>query len=274
MIKTYINQPFMGPAVMIKNAMAQMTIEEAMAESFNFYDLMNFGPILLQGNNRYMPSYDDRYERYIPKTYQFVMDFMAKVPVDLEHHLNLEDEDYQGLVHTLMATVMTIYMFKQDVMSIMANHLMDDYTRLRENPILKQDIEDTIDYLLMNKQLGFISDLRDEIVSGLYNVLRQVVQRMAPTILVQVVIVSEQSFLGYFDLMMSLRNIRYVKASHDDSDLADADMVISTSSISLANKVNPDAVMFKWNQNADSDHYGRLYGLLRELWLQKSSDYD
>lgn len=274
MIKTYINQPFMGPAVMIKNAMAQMTIEEAMAESFNFYDLMNFGPILLQGNNRYMPSYDDRYERYIPKTYQFVMDFMAKVPVDLEHHLNLEDEDYQGLVQTLMATVMTIYMFKQDVMSIMANHLMDDYTRLRENPILKQDIEDTIDYLLMNKQLGFISDLRDEIVSGLYNVLRQVVQRMAPTILVKVVIVSEQSFLGYFDLMMSLRNIRYVKASHDDADLADADMVISTSSISLANKVNPDAVMFKWNQNADSDHYGRLYGLLRELWLQKSSDYD
>ncbi|WP_143455231.1 hypothetical protein [Latilactobacillus sakei] len=116
--------------------------------------------------------------------------------------------------------------------------------------------------------------MRDEIVSGLYNVLRQVVQRMAPTILVKVVVVSEQSFLGYFDLMMSLKNIRYVKASHDDADLADADMVISTSSISLANKVNPDAVMFKWNQNADSDHYGRLYGLLRELWLQKSSDCD
>ncbi|WP_232320786.1 hypothetical protein [Latilactobacillus sakei] len=167
---------------------------------------------------------------------------------------------------------MTIYMFKQDVMSIMANHLMDDYTRLRDNPVLKQDIEDTVDYLLLDKQLDFISDLRDQIVSGLYNVLRQVVQRVAPTNPVKVVLVSEQSFLGYFDLMMALKNIRYVTVTHDDADLADADLVITTSSISLANKVNPNAVMFKWNQNADSDHYGRLYGLLRELWLQKSAD--
>lgn len=272
MIKTYINQPFIGPALIIKNAMAQMTMEEAMAESFNLYDLMNFGPILLQGNNQYMPSYEDRYERYIPKTHKFVMDFMAKVPINLEEHLNLDEEDYQGLVQTLMATVMTIYMFKQDVMSIMANHLMDDYTRLRDNPVLKQDIEDTVDYLLLDKQLDFISDLRDQIVSGLYNVLRQVVQRVAPTNPVKVVLVSEQSFLGYFDLMMALKNIRYVTVTHDDADLADADLVITTSSISLANKVNPNAVMFKWNQNADSDHYGRLYGLLRELWLQKSAD--
>ncbi|SOB44508.1 helix-turn-helix domain-containing protein [Latilactobacillus sakei] len=272
MIKTYINQPFIRPALIIKNAMAQMTMEEAMAESFNLYDLMNFGPILLQGNNQYMPSYEDRYERYIPKTHKFVMDFMAKVPINLEEHLNLDEEDYQGLVQTLMATVMTIYMFKQDVMSIMANHLMDDYTRLRDNPVLKQDIEDTVDYLLLDKQLDFISDLRDQIVSGLYNVLRQVVQRVAPTNPVKVVLVSEQSFLGYFDLMMALKNIRYVTVTHDDADLADADLVITTSSISLANKVNPNAVMFKWNQNADSDHYGRLYGLLRELWLQKSAD--
>lgn len=274
MIKAYIKQPFIGPAVIIKNALAQMTTEEAMAESFKLYDLMNFGPVLLQGNNRYMPLYNDRYTRYIPKVQKFVMDFIAKVPVDIERHLNLEEADFQALEQTLMANVMTIYMFKKDVMSIMANHLMDDYTRLKDNPILKQDIEDTVDYLLMDQQLDFISDLRDEMVSGLYNILRQVVQRMAPTIFVKVVVVSEQSFLGYFDLMMSLKNIRYVKASHDDADLADADMIISTSSISLTDKVNPDAVMFKWNQNADSDHYGRLYGLLRELWLQKSVDCD
>ncbi len=46
-------------------------------------------------------------------------------------------------------------------------------------------------------------------------------------------------------------------------------MVISTSSISLANKVNPDAVMFKWNQNADSDHYGRLYEVIKRTLVTK-----
>jgi hypothetical protein len=80
--------------------------------------------------------------------------------------------------------------------------------------------------------------------------------------------------MGYLDLLTDLKGIRYVNISMQDADLKDADMIITTSSIELPDDVNPQAVMFKWRRNADSDHYGRMYGILRELWLQKSTECD
>ncbi len=128
-----------------------------------------------------------------------------------------------------------------------------------------------MDYLLINPKVSFLVKLREELVSGYYNVLRQMIQRFAPMNKVKVVVVTEQSFLGYFDLMTALNSVLYVDVSQSDADLMDADMVVTTSIIDLTGIVNPEAVMFKWHQNADSDHFGRMLGLLRGLWIQKSS---
>ncbi|MGV3337766.1 hypothetical protein [Latilactobacillus curvatus] len=248
-----------------------MTQEEAMAESFNIYDIINFGPIQIQDANPYMESYETRYKRYIPVIYEFVEAFIDQIPFDIKKYLNLDDAYYQGFVQTMISMTMTTYMFKQDVTSVLADQMMESVEYLKPNDVLKQNIDDTVDYLLINPKVSFLVKLREELVSGYYNVLRQMIQRFAPMNKVKVVVVTEQSFLGYFDLMTALNSVLYADVSQSDADLMDADMVVTTSIIDLTGIVNPEAVMFKWHQNADSDHFGRMLGLLRGLWIQKSS---
>ena len=271
MVSEYLKQPFEDQALRIKSILAQMTQEEAMAESFNIYDIINFGPIQIQDANPYMESYETRYKRYIPVIYEFVEAFIDQIPFDIKKYLNLDDANYQGFVQTMISMTMTTYMFKQDVTSVLADQMMESVEYLKPNDVLKQNIDDTVDYLLINPKVSFLVKLREELVSGYYNVLRQMIQRFAPMNKVKVVVVTEQSFLGYLDLMTALNSVLYVDVSQSDADLMDADMVVTTSSIDLTGIVNPEAVMFKWHQNADSDHFGRMLGLLRGLWIQKSS---
>lgn len=271
MVSEYLKQPFEDQALRIKNILAQMTQEEAMAESFNIYDIINFGPIQIQDANPYMESYETRYKRYIPVIYEFVEAFIDQIPFDIKKYLNLDDANYQGFVQTMISMTMTTYMFKQDVTSVLAAQMMESVEYLKQNDVLKQNIDDTVDYLLINPKVSFLVKLREELVSGYYNVLRQMIQRFAPMNKVKVVVVTEQSFLGYLDLMTALNSVLYVDVSQSDADLMDADMVVTTSSIDLTGIVNPEAVMFKWHQNADSDLFGRMLGLLRGLWIQKSS---
>lgn len=274
MVSEYLNQPFKDQAFQIKSVLAQMTQKEAMAESFNMYDIINFGPIQIQNANPYMTSDETRYKRYIPAIYEFVAAFIDQIPFDIKKYLNLDDVNYQGFVQTMVSMTMTTYLFKQDVTSLVAAQMMASVEHLKPNEVLKQNIEDTVDYLLINPKVSFLGRLREELISGYYNALRQMIQRFAPMNKVKVVVVTEQSFLGYLDLMTALNSVLYVDVSQTDADLMDADMVITTSSIDLSAMVNPKAVMFKWHQNADSDHFGRMLGLLRELWLQKSAISD
>ena len=132
---------------------------------------------------------------------------------------------------TMISMTMTTYMFKQDVTSVLADQMMESVEYLKPNDVLKQNIDDTVDYLLINPKVSFLVKLREELVSGYYNVLRQMIQRFAPMNKVKVVVVTEQSFLGYFDLMTALNSVLYVDVSQSDADLMDADRVVTTSII-------------------------------------------
>ncbi len=74
---------------------------------------------------------------------------------------------------------------------------MDDYTTLERNPILKQDIEDTVDYLLMDKSLDLSVICAMRLLAAFIMSCGKLFNAW-PQQLCEVVVVSEQSFLGYF----------------------------------------------------------------------------
>lgn len=274
MAHEFMVRPFTREAIRMRSILAQMTPEQAVLESTGLYYTFNFGPIFLHNDNAYATEDEERYMRYVPGPYKFVSRFVERLPLDVKHYLKLDDDEVTALKGTLISMTVSTFLFKKDVTSMINHHLMDVNMQLKENIILKRDIEDTIDHLFLDTSLGFLKDVRDELVGGFYNILRQLVQEFAPNNLVKVALVAEQSYLGYLDLVTALKEIRYVEVSLKDAALADADMIITTSSIDLPDNINPEAVMFKWRHNADSDHYGRMYGILRELWLQKSLNAD
>ncbi|MGO0141357.1 hypothetical protein WMY91_09745 [Latilactobacillus sakei] len=100
--------------------------------------------------------------------------------------------------------------------------------------------------------------------------MRQLIQQYRPANRVKVALVVEQDYLGYMDVLAALDNIQYVDVSTSDEALRDADLVVTTASITLPDYTNPEAVPFVWRLNANSDHYARLYGIVHELWIQKS----
>ncbi|KRL59528.1 hypothetical protein FC69_GL001615 [Latilactobacillus fuchuensis DSM 14340 = JCM 11249] len=258
----------------IYHRVMQMTDQEAMLESLNMYYTFNFSPIFLHSNNRYALADGEQHTRYVPEINQFVSDFVDRIPLNVHYFLKLDDAEVDILKRTLIAMTASTYIYKKDVTSRVNRFLLDANLNLKEDQLLKRDVEDTVDHLFMNSDVDFLKDMHDEIVNGYYNVFIQLIQQRAPLHRVNVVLVAEQSYMGYLDLLTDLKGIRYVNISMQDADLKDADMIITTSSIELPDDVNPQAVMFKWRRNADSDHYGRMYGILRELWLQKSTECD
>lgn len=124
-----------------------------------------------------------------------------------------------------------------------------------------------MDYLLINPKVSFLVKLREELVSGYYNVLRQMIQRFAPMNKVKVVVVTEQSFLGYFDLMTALNSVLYVDVSQSDADLMDADMVVTTSIIDLTGIKMQIAIIL----DVCSVYYG-VYGFKNHLLMIEFKD--
>jgi len=274
MTHEFMVRPFTREAIRMRSILAQMTDQEAMLESLNMYYTFNFSPIFLHSNNRYALADGEQHTRYVPEINQFVSDFVDRIPLNVHYFLKLDDAEVDILKRTLIAMTASTYIYKKDVTSRVNRFLLDANLNLKEDQLLKRDVEDTVDHLFMNSDVDFLKDMHDEIVNGYYNVFIQLIQQRAPLHRVNVVLVAEQSYMGYLDLLTDLKGIRYVNISMQDADLKDADMIITTSSIELPDDVNPQAVMFKWRRNADSDHYGRMYGILRELWLQKSTECD
>ncbi|QFP78880.1 helix-turn-helix domain-containing protein [Latilactobacillus graminis] len=254
----------------LRAKLAQLSPTQSRSESAGLYFILKYGPVPLKSKGRFEIDECQIYKRYVPEVYWFVNHFLERTPVDIQCYLNISERVYHELKNALSVVTTNIHVLGNDMTSVVSHQLMERVKLLRPNEQLHADISQTIDYLLFEPEARIFAANRDALVKAYYNLIRQLVQQYRPVNRVKVALVVEQDYLGYMDLLAALENIQYVDFSTSDDALRDADLVVTTSSIALPDYTNPAAVPFIWRLNANSDHFARLYGIIRELWIQKS----
>lgn len=266
----YLGADFTQDSVNLRATLARLSPTQCRAESAGLYFILKYGPMPLKSKERFDIDECKVYERYVPEVYRFVQHFLARTPIDIQHYLKISDAAYREFQNALFVVTTNIHVLGNDMTSVASHQLMKRLKLLRPNKQLLADVNQTVDYLLFEPEMRLFAPNRDAIVNAYYNLVRQLIQQYRPVNRVKVALVIEQDYLGYMDILAVLENIQYVDVSTSDEALRDADLVITTASIALPEYTNSEAVSFVWRLNANSDHYARLYGIVHELWLQKS----
>lgn len=267
---TYLVADFTEDSINLRATLAQLSPAQCRAESAGLYFVMKYGPMPLKSKEQFDITECMVYERYVPEVYHFVRHFLERTPIDIQRYLKISDKVYHELQNALFVVTTNIHVLGNDMTSVASHQLMERLKLLRPNERLRAGVSQTVDYLLSEPEFRLFEPNRDALVKAYYNLMRQLIQQYRPANRVKVALVVEQDYLGYMDVLAALDNIQYVDVSTSDEALRDADLVVTTASITLPDYTNPEAVPFVWRLNANSDHYARLYGIVHELWIQKS----
>lgn len=247
-----------------------MNRQSQLGESAYLYFLSNFAPMFITPDSTESAEVIARFSRYNPEIYTLATEFLAKIPAKQLDVRNLPKPIYELLLANLLSVTISTMTFGGDISAILSAALSRDMNVIPDDLDFQRKVRQTLENVIATEpQTASFGPLIDELSDSYYINFRQLVARFAPTYTVRVLPLLEQTALGYIDLYAFLFNQPFVTVLSPGASVADADVVIQAASVPIDESQCGDAVLFRWDFNANVDRYGSLYALLREIWLRR-----
>lgn len=248
----------------------KLTEETQLGESAYAYFLTNFAPMFVTPESTAATDVLARFGRYNPELSQLVTDFLDKLPSPMFDAQHLPASARAILLANLLAITVSTLTFGVDLGALLAGAFSQTVAAAPEDSDLRRKVQQTLENVVATSPLTHqFAPLIPVLTQSFYDNLRQLTLRYQPKQTVKVLPLMEQTALGYVDLYTFLLMQPFVTVLPPDSPIESADVVIQAASVPVATEQLGNAVYFQWHLNASSDLFGRLFALLRQLWLDQ-----
>lgn len=248
----------------------KFTTEGQMGESAAMYFVFNFLPLYGTTNTAVLERTMARYRHYNLPVYTLVTEFLAKLPVAFLTSDQLPEGALNMLKVNLLANTVSTLEFGEDLSQVIAYEINEHLAAMPDNPTLKKKVRQTLEHVVYVGELDELKPHLDALTEAYYSDVLQVAQQFAPKTKVRVAAVTEQTGLGYVDLLSFLMAQPFVELVSPDEGLADVDLVIESATVPDAGKRRAGILTYKWAASASNDWFGELYAELRQIWENKN----
>lgn len=251
-----------------KPILPPVTSEVGLSESTFVYFLLNFTPVYVTRDNQAITEQRKRFSRYNPAIVTLVTKFLDHLPIVSFDTSRWAQERQDMLVANLLGVTVSILTFHTDFGQTMAYALNTRMSRMPANPMFKQRVARTLESTIENENLMSFMPVLEPLAEAFYENLRMILTNLEPVARIKVAPLLEQTSLGYVDLISFLMAQPFIEVVDGYTPLSEVDIAIQAASLQ-PDEATGAPLYFKWTMDASSDTFGELYGILRELWLQK-----
>lgn len=244
--------------------------KQMMQETSGLFLVFNLIPFYSETNKATITKFLQKIDYYNAEIANFIDAFLNNLP--LEEHDALAKTAIDPLVVKANLTALLIgAMSFNDVSMLLFN--TDDQSVLAtedvEDTILYRSLSNTLEHLVLDPRFGSFRSVVEKVLPSFYSLLRPFLVLYRPENTVKVFIQVTPSFFDNCRLEQMIKTLAFVKILDNQDDLSEADLAICSNVDTLPKELPGKVAIMSWRRSPSSDLFGRLYGLLRQLQLNK-----
>ncbi|MCD2257527.1 helix-turn-helix domain-containing protein [Agrilactobacillus fermenti] len=247
---------------------------ELMNETGGLFLVYNLVPVYSETNKVMVENFLQKLTYYNEDISEFVADFLNSLPLDEHDALSKTSVDIKVIKANLMAILIGVLAFNNSNMFLFNTDDQNvlDQTGIETTPLYRS-LSNTFAHLAMDQKYSKFKPYFRQILPAFYGVLQPVLTLYKSKNMVNVYIQLRPSFFENSRLEQMIKTLAFVKILNTSDDLQNTDLVVASDHVSLPDDLPESAAVMIWPRSPSSDVYGRLYGILRELQLQKEANY-
>ncbi|MCH4171507.1 MAG: helix-turn-helix domain-containing protein [Lactobacillus sp.] len=244
--------------------------DQMMEETSGLFLVYSLIPLYSETNKLTVTKFLQKIDYYNQEIADFINTFLDNLPLEEHDALSKTAIDMQVIKANLIAIFIGTVSFDNPKMFLFNT---DDQMALNAQPqtnsALYRSLRNTLSHVVMYPKFSQYKPLIDDMLPIFYAVLKPYLVLYRPESTVNVFIAVLPSFFDNSRLEQMLKSMAFVNILDASDDLSTADLMICSSIRSLPADVAPQAAVMTWRTGASSDLFGRLYGLLRQIQLNK-----